>query len=174
MGKVIKHLEERKSLFYEIFCVGFKETVKSSLGIFKIMLPVSLLMAILNYVGIVDWLSVLFQPITNLLGLSGKAILPLISGYLLNTYSAIALMISLELPTKEIAILSSMVLLSHTLPVELSIQKEAGGNMGLLFLIRVGSSIITGIVLNVILPNADVMIASETRAITTVATTSLA
>lgn len=78
MGKEIQRLEERKSLFYEIFCVGFKEAVKSSLGIFKIMLPVSLLMAILNYVGIVDWLSILFQPITNLLGLSGKAILPLL------------------------------------------------------------------------------------------------
>lgn len=48
MGKEIQHLEERKSLFYEILCVGFKEAVKSSLGIFKIMLPVSLLMAILN------------------------------------------------------------------------------------------------------------------------------
>ena len=100
MGKEKQHLEERKSVFYEIFCVGFKEAVKSSLGIFKIMLPVSLLMAILNYLGIVDWLSVLFQPITNLLGLSGKAILPLLSGYLINTYSAIALMISLELPMK--------------------------------------------------------------------------
>lgn len=174
MGKEKQHLEERKSVFYEIFCVGFKEAVKSSLGIFKIMLPVSLLMAILNYLGIVDWLSVFFQPITNLLGLSGKAILPLLSGYLINTYSAIALMISLELPMKEIAILSSMVLLSHTLPVELSIQRKAGGNMGLLFLIRVGSSIITGIVLNIILPNADVVLASETQAITTVATTSFA
>lgn len=174
MGKEIQHLKERKSLFNEIFYVGFKEAVKSSLGIFKIMLPVSLLMAILNYVGIVDWLSVLFQPITNLLGLSGKAILPLFSGYLINTYSAIALMISLELPMKEIAILSGMVLLSHTLPVELSIQKKAGGNMGLLFLIRVGSSIITGIVLNIILPIADVILSSETQAITAVATTSLA
>jgi len=165
--------EDKKGIFHEIFYVGFKDAVKSSLGIFKIMLPVSLLMAILNYLGIVDWLSVLFQPITNLLGLSGKAILPLLSGYLINTYSAIALMISLELPMKEMAILSSMVLLSHTLPVELSIQKKAGGNMGLLFLIRVSSSILTGMVLNIILSNADVMIVSETQAITMVATTSL-
>ena len=124
--------ENNKEVFREIFYVGFKEAAKSSLGIFKIMLPVSLLMAILNYLGIVDWLSILFQPFTKLLGLSGKAVLPLLSGYLINTYSAIALMISLELPMKELAILSAMVLLSHTLPVELSIQKKAGGNMGLL------------------------------------------
>lgn len=173
MKSDISKTESKNGIFHEILYVGFKEAVKSSLGIFKIMLPVSLLMAILNYFGIVDWLSVIFQPITNLLGLSGKAILPLLSGYLINTYSAIALMISLELPMKEIAILSSMVLLSHTLPVELSIQKKAGGNMGLLFLIRVGSSIITGIVLNIVLPNESVIISSETQAITAVATTSL-
>lgn len=173
MKSDISKTESKNGIFHEIFYVGFKEAVKSSLGIFKIMLPVSLLMAILNYFGIVDWLSVIFQPITNLLGLSGKAILPLLSGYLINTYSAIALMISLELPMKEIAILSSMVLLSHTLPVELSIQKKAGGNMGLLFLIRVGSSIITGIVLNIVIPNESVIISSETQAITAVATTSL-
>lgn len=173
MKSDISKTESKNGIFHEIFYVGFKEAVKSSLGIFKIMLPVSLLMAILNYFGIVDWLSVIFQPITNLLGLSGKAILPLLSGYLINTYSAIALMISLELPMKEIAILSSMVLLSHTLPLELSIQKKAGGNMGLLFLIRVGSSIITGIVLNIVLPNESVIISSETQAITAVATTSL-
>ena len=173
MKSDISKTESKNGIFHEIFYVGFKEAVKSSLGIFKIVLPVSLLMAILNYFGIVDWLSVIFQPITNLLGLSGKAILPLLSGYLINTYSAIALMISLELPIKEIEILSSMVLLSHTLPVELSIQKKAGGNMGLLFLIRVGSSIITGIVLNIVLPNESVIISSETQAITAVATTSL-
>lgn len=173
MEKEIQHTEEKKSAFYEIFCVGFKEAVKSSLGIFKIMLPVSLLMAILNYVGIVDWLSVLFQPITNLLGLSGKAILPLLSGYLINTYSAIALMISLELPMKEIAILSSMVLLSHTLPVELSIQKKAGGKMWLLFLVRVGSSIITGVILNLVLPGGDEILLSETQAISMTRASSL-
>lgn len=173
MEKEVLHSESKKVLFREIFYVGFKDATRSSLGIFKIMLPVSLLMAILNYFGIIDLLSVIFQPITNLLGLSGKAIFPLLSGYLVNTYSAIALMISLELTMKEITILSSMVLLSHTLPVELSIQKKAGGNIGLLFLIRVSSSIITGIVLNVILPNGGAILSSETQAIATVASASL-
>ena len=53
------------------------------------------------------------------------------------------------------------------------LEMNSGGNMGLLFLIRVGSSIITGIVLNIVLPNESVIISSETQAITAVATTSL-
>lgn len=160
-------------LLYEIFYVGFKDSIKTSLGIFKIMLPVSLLMTILNAIGIVDYLSAFFQPIAVLLGLGGQSILVLLSGYLINTYSAIALMISLELSLKEISILSAMILLSHTLPVELSIQKKAGGKMWLLFLIRVGSSILTGIILNLIIPSENEIISSEMQLALTVGTASL-
>lgn len=139
--------ESLKVMLYD----GLKDAVRTSLGIFKIMIPVSLLMAVLNYIGLIDDLSVLLQPVANLLGLRGQSILVLLSGYLINTYSAIALMISLNLSLREMSILSSMILLSHTLPIELSIQKKAGGKVWLLLLIRVGSSIVTGLLLNLIL-----------------------
>lgn len=119
------------------------------------MLPVSLLMAILNYIGVIGKLSVFLQPAAGLLGLRGQGILVLLSGYLVNTYSAIALMLSLELSLKEMTILSSMILLSHTLPIELSIQKKAGGNIWLLLFIRVGASLLTGMLLNLILPSEN-------------------
>ena len=154
--------------------LGIKDAIKTSLGIFNIMLPVSLLMAILNYLGVVDRLSIFLQPVANLLGLSGQSVLVLLSGYLINTYSAIALMISLALPMKEIAILSAMILLSHTLPVELSIQKKAGGKLWLLFLIRVGSSIVTGVILNLILPGDMETLANQGLATVAVAAASLA
>lgn len=112
-------------------------------------------MAILNCFGVVDTLSVFLQPAANLLGLGGQSILVLLSGYLINTYSAIALMLSLDLALREISILSSMILLSHTLPIELSIQKKAGGKIWLSLLIKVGSSIITGLILNLILSGSN-------------------
>lgn len=152
---------------------GIKDAIKTSLGIFKIMLPVSLLVAILNYLGVVDRLSIFLQPISSLLGLSGQSVLVLLSGYLINTYSAIALMISLALPMKEIAILSAMILLSHTLPVELSIQKKAGGKMWLLFFIRVGSSIVTGVILNLLLPDSMETLANQGLTTVAVAANSL-
>ncbi len=174
MKNEAQYSSHKNEIFHEIFYVGLKDAVKSSGGIFKIMLPVSLLMAILNYLGIVDRLSVLLQPVSGLVGLSGQSILVLISGYLINTYSAIALMITLELSMKEISILSAMILLSHTLPVELSIQKKAGGKMRLLFLIRVGSSIVTGILLNWILPAGNENIASGAQMAAAVGATTLA
>lgn len=149
------HLQDSQKLFKEIFFAGTKDAVKTSLKIFKIMIPVSLLMAVLNYVGIINKLSIFLQPAANLLGLGGRSILVLLSGYLVNTYSAIALMISLDLFLREMSILSSMVLLSHTLPIELSIQKKAGGNVWLLLFIRVGASILTGFLLALILPGGN-------------------
>lgn len=166
-------MKNKSSLLQSTLLPGIKDAIKTSLGIFKIMLPVSLLMAILNYLGVVDWLSIFLQPISSLLGLSGQSVLVLLSGYLINTYSAIALMISLALPMKEIAILSAMILLSHTLPVELSIQKKAGGKMWLLFLIRVGSSIVTGVILNLLLPDSMETLANQGLTTVAVAAASL-
>ena len=100
-----------------IIRTGLKDATKTSLSIFKIMLPLSLLMAILNYLGAINVLSTLLQPITNLLGLRGEGIPVPLFGYLINTYSAIALMLSLNLSLKELSILSAMILLAHTLPV---------------------------------------------------------
>lgn len=162
-------LQSLKAMIYE----GLKDAVKTSLGIFKIMIPVSLLMAILNYIGVIDYLSVWLQPVANLLGLRGQSILVLLSGYLINTYSAIALMISLDLPLREISILSSMILLSHTLPIELSIQKKAGSKMWLLLLIRVGSSLITGFVLNIMLSGGNEAVSFEAQLVSSVESVSL-
>lgn len=87
----------------------------------------------------------------------------LLSGYLVNTYSAIALMISLDLSLREMSILSSMVLLSHTLPIELSIQRKTGGNVWLLLFIRVGASILTGFLLGLVLPSGNEAVSSSAQ-----------
>lgn len=51
-------MKNNQKLFKNIFYAGTKDAVKTSLKIFKIMIPVSLLMAILNYVGIINKLSI--------------------------------------------------------------------------------------------------------------------
>ena len=65
-------MKNNQKLFKNIFYAGTKDAVKTSLKIFKIMIPVSLLMAILNYVGIINKLSIFLQPAANLLGLGGQ------------------------------------------------------------------------------------------------------
>lgn len=146
---------EENSIFHEVVLLGFKEGLKASLKIIKIMVPISFLVEVLKYIGFVKLLGSLVSPVIKSIGLSGETILVLISGYFINCYSAIAVMTTLPITLKEITILSTMVLICHTLPIELMIQKKAGGSyFGILFL-RVFSSIFIGIVLNLVIPNTD-------------------
>jgi hypothetical protein len=79
----------------------------------------------------------------------------LISGYIINCYSAFAVIATLSLTGKEITILSVMLLLCHTLPVELSVQKKAGGPFWLILGLRLGSSLLLGLILNCLIPDGS-------------------
>ena len=146
---------QQRSILNDVVLLGSKEGFKASLKIIKIMIPISLIIEILKYMGFVKILGALVSPFIKSVGLSGETILVLISGYFINCYSAIAVMMTLPITLKEITILSTMVLICHTLPIELMIQKKAGGSyFGILF-IRVFSSFLIGIVLNLVIPNTD-------------------
>ena len=71
---------------------------------------------------------------------------------LINCYSAIAIIITLSLSQKELTILALMLLLCHTLPLEIPIQKKAGASALLLFGVRVSSSLLAGALLHGLLP----------------------
>lgn len=130
---------------------GILDGSKGSIGIIKIMLPVSFVVKVLSFYGLVTWLSNALSPYFRYIGLQGDAILALLSGYLINCYSAIAVMSTLTLSTKQVTILSAMLLICHTLPIELAVQKKAGGSLPQIFVVRVFSSLLTGFILNAVM-----------------------
>ncbi|HYH02359.1 MAG TPA: nucleoside recognition domain-containing protein [Bacillota bacterium] len=135
-----------------ILWTGLREGIQASWSIIKIMVPISFGVALIKYFGIVNELSRVLSPLCCFLGLRGEAILALISGYLINCYSAIAVMATLALSAKEVTILATMLLLCHTLPIEMGVQKKAGGAFGVILLTRLFSSLMAGFVLNLIIP----------------------
>ncbi len=139
-------------LLYELFWAGLQDGVKASWSIIKIMVPVSLAITLLKYFGVVQILSQWVAPVCGWFGLRGGAILALISGYLINTFSAIAVMATLSLTAKEIAILASMVVICHALPLEATVQQKAGGSFFEILMLRIAASLATGLILNQLLP----------------------
>lgn len=131
---------------------GLREGFRASWSIIQVMVPVSFLIAVLKYLGLVKWLGAALTPCFRFWGLPGEAVLALLSGYLVNCYSAIAVMATLALDAKAIAILSIMLLLCHTLPVEMAVQKKAGGSFWVILALRLGSSLLVGVLLNWMLP----------------------
>lgn len=134
--------------------------MKTALWLLKITIPVSFGVFLLDFFGILNliggWLSPLFQ----LLGLSGKASVVLITSIFTNIYSAIAVMATVGFGYREGTILAVMCLISHALIVETAIQKKTGSKPWRMVLTRLSASFIAAWLLNLLLP-ADVTTGSE-------------
>ncbi len=102
------------------------KALKTAIWISKITLPVSLAVSLLNYYGLIQLVTSHLTPAFTLIGLSGEAALPFITGMILNIYSAIAVISQLGLDMREITIIAVMSLISHNLIIETAIQARTG------------------------------------------------
>ncbi len=131
--------------------IGIKKGLRSSLGIIKVMFPVTLAVTVLKCTPVLGWLAEGFRPFMGLMGLRGETALPYILGSVLNLYVAIGAMIPLGLTSREITILATVLLISHSLLVETAVIKGIGAPWFGLLLMRVGAGFFMGLVLSWVL-----------------------
>ena len=131
--------------------VGVKKGLRSSLGIIKVMLPVTLAVTLLKISPILGWLSEVCKPVMGLVGLRGETALPFILGSVLNLYVAIGAMIPLGLTSQETTILATMLLLSHNLFVETAVIRGINAPWVWLLLLRILAAFFMGFILSWIL-----------------------
>jgi spore maturation protein SpmB len=127
--------------------------VKTSVWILKITLPVSLGVSILNFYGLIELVTRPLTPAFNLIGLSGEAALPFVTGILLNIYSVIAVVSQLSLDLREITIIAVMSLISHNLIIETTIQRKTGSKAWHMVVLRIGASFAAAAMLHLVLPD---------------------
>lgn len=120
----------------------------------KIMTLVSFVIMLLQYLGVIEWISYWMTPLFSHFGLPGEAALAYVSGYFVNCYSAIAVMTTLDLGTRAATILSVMVLCSHNMFVETTVQHKTGSSVARIVAIRTLSAFILAWVLNKIMPGS--------------------
>ena len=120
----------------------------------KIMTLLSFVIMLLQYFGFIKWISYWLTPIFSHFGLPGEAALAYVSGYFVNCYSAIAVMTTLDLGTRAATILSVMVLCSHNMIVETTVQHKTGSSVMRIVAIRTLSAFILAWVLNKIMPGS--------------------
>ncbi len=116
------------------FVAASQKIAKDSVGLFWIMLktmvPVMILVRVAMELGLVDYLGVVLEPLMGLMGLPAATGLVLAVGLLVNTYAAVAVMITLlpveSLTVADVTVLLSVVLIAHALPLEQSISRRAG------------------------------------------------
>ncbi|WP_328703190.1 nucleoside recognition domain-containing protein [Alkalihalobacterium elongatum] len=114
--------------------VGFQTTW--TLG--KIIFPITLIITILGYTPVLEWVAQWLAPVMRWIGLPGEAAIPLILGNVLNLYAAIGAILTMELTVKEVFILAVMLSFSHNLFVESAVAAKVGIRMSVVLAVRLG------------------------------------
>lgn len=127
------------------------DTIKSAIGLYKIMIPISIAVKVLQYFGLITYLGTFLAPVMQLMGLPGTCGIVWATTMVTNIYGGMiafySLALSSTLTTAQVSILCSLMLMAHALPIELQIAHKAGCRLWLMFLIRFGFGIVTGIVM---------------------------
>ncbi|DAB33648.1 MAG TPA: nucleoside recognition protein [Sulfurospirillum sp. UBA12182] len=132
---------------------SLKTSLKSSLIILKLIIPIYIIADILFFYNLLSYISFLFEPITSFLDLPPEAALSIVSGMLLNLYAAIAFAAPLDLSPKEWTILAVYLGIAHALVVETVIMQKIGISKTYSLLLRIGVGLFVGF-LTTLLPDS--------------------
>ena len=132
------------------FKTGLKKGFSVTLTIMKVVIPCYIIIEFIKHAGVIDIIGRIFKPFMGIFGLPGEAALPLVAGYVVNLYAAIAILTPLGMPAKEITIIALMLGICHSLTVETPITRQTGVNAWLLTLVRVLVSLASGVGLNLV------------------------
>lgn len=125
---------------------------KTTLWLLKIIIPISLGVAILHYIGVVEVIAHFLAPVFSIIGLPGEAAIVFITSVFLSLYAPIAIIATLPLDARDITILAVMCLIAHNMIVETAVQSRTGSSYWRMFLIRIVSAFVAAYFLNLLLP----------------------
>lgn len=131
-------------------------TWKSASWLLKLMIPISLAVALLQHWGILAWIAGYLNPLFHMLGLPGESAVLFISGAAAGTYAGIAAMMSVHLTLRQATIVGIMILICHALPMECTVNHKTGSNFWKMGLIRILMAFVAAVFLNRVLPEMSV------------------
>ncbi|QEP41924.1 hypothetical protein D5085_01430 [Ectothiorhodospiraceae bacterium BW-2] len=130
----------------------FVKSFNLSLTLFKLMIPIIIIMKILEQMGVVNLLSELLAPIMELVGLPGTMGLVWATALMTNLYGGIVVYATLAPETPmtvaQVTLISAMMLIAHALPLEARIAQKAGVSFTLTVLLRVSMAIFFAAIFN--------------------------
>ncbi len=136
-----------------------KEAGKVSLVLFRIMVPVIIIVKVLSELGLVKYIAFAFAPVMKLVGLPGEMGLVWATAVITNMYGGIVIFATiapeLHLSTAQITVMTCMILVAHSMPVEISIARKAGVRIRFMVPFRILSAFLLGIILHSIYEMGD-------------------
>ncbi|MDD3448821.1 MAG: hypothetical protein PHF72_07300 [Gammaproteobacteria bacterium] len=131
-----------------------RDAVRISWTLFRIMVPVIVAVKVLEELGAVVLLSRLLEPVMAWVGLPGGMGLVWATAMATNLYGGIVVFAALAdaapLSVAQVTVLTGMMLIAHSLPVELRVAQQAGARLRAMLLLRVGGALLFGAIMNLV------------------------
>ncbi len=127
-------------------------TWKSASWLLKLMIPISLSVALLQHWGVLAWIAGYLNPLFSMLGLPGESAVLFISGAAAGTYAGVAAMMSVHLTLRQATIVGIMILICHALPMECTVNHKTGSNFWRMGLLRIIMAFVAAWCLNWVFP----------------------
>lgn len=128
------------------------QAFKTISWIVRLTVAVSFVVFLMQYTGLINWISAWVSPVFHLFGLRGDAAMAFVSGYFINIYTSIGVISTLDLTVREITILATMSTAAHAIIVEGAVLHRTGTPTLYTIVLRTLASLMLGILLNLILP----------------------
>jgi hypothetical protein len=121
---------------------------------FRIIIPVSIITRILQELGVIDHIGSFIGPVMELVGLPGEMGLVWATALITNLYGGMvvfaALAPALSLTVAQVTVVCTMMLIAHSLPVEISIARKAGTRIVFTAILRIGTALGVGLLLHAV------------------------
>jgi Fe2+ transport system protein B len=122
---------------------GLCKGLNSYIWLLKILLPISLATALLDYSGWLHQLDFLLKPAMGVMSLPPAAALPILIGLTAGVYGCLAALAVLPLSAEHMTLVTVFVLIAHSLPQEGIIQANSGINFVKTTLVRLAAAVLT-------------------------------
>ena len=138
----------------EFFKYCIKRTASACWILFKLMIPVSIVIRLIQEFGVLPYISGVLEPVMGIVGLPPETAIVWMSGMVVNIYGGLLSLFSIypslsePLTHSQLTILLTMIIVAHTFPVEVGIAKKTGVKFWVMFLIRFLGAIAIGAILN--------------------------
>lgn len=129
---------------------GLKKSLQLLWMLTKIILPVSCMVAVLDYYGIINSIAGFFAPAMSLFGLPGEATIALLLSFFVSFYAALGVITTLTLDAQQITVLAVMIGICHELPVETVVCSYTGLRIPVSAALRLVTALAAGLLLNAI------------------------
>ncbi|MFA9396360.1 MAG: hypothetical protein ACERJ1_16855 [Halodesulfovibrio sp.] len=132
-----------------------KDAVSASFDLYKVMIPVIIIVKLLQELDLIQYLAVPLKPIMSIAGLPAEMGLVWATSIIVNLYSGLIVYISMvptmdPLSVAQITTLTTMMLFAHSLPVECKVAQKCGVSMTGQIVVRMVSAFLIGFLMNLV------------------------